>query len=233
MSQTYYSLITAAGLAELADAQVAREVVPFTHIAIGDGNGHATAPDENTAGLVNKVYQVEISSIKKDPTHPTWFIFEAAVPEDVGGWTARELALIGGRVPGKVMAVSNYPAVEKVAAADGSARAMIVRFYMEYVNGAVISLSVNPQAYATAQSVLQSIADHMAALDPHPQYLTKAEADAFYDTIGLAADAIQQDAARLSSHIAAADPHPQYVNGARAAAANANRWAEEFFNAAG
>lgn len=211
MTAKYLSILTPAGLAELAAATIAHQAVPFTHIDIGDGGGAFVTPDETTTGLVRKVYRAEISSIKPHPDHANWFIAEAAVPEDVGGWTARELALIGGRAGGLVIGVSNYPAVEKVVPADGSGRAMIVRFYFAYANAATISLYVSPAAYATGQSVLDAIAAHAAAGDPHPQYLTKAEADAFYDSIGLAADAIQQDAARLSAHVAAADPHPQYL----------------------
>lgn len=211
MTAKYYSQLTAAGLAELAAATIANQAVPFTHIDIGDGGGAFVTPDDTTTGLVRKVHRAAISSIKPHPDHANWFVAEAAVPENVGGWTARELALIGGRAGNMVMGVSNYPAVEKVVPEDGTGRAMIVRFYFAYANAAAISLYVSPAAYATAQSVIDSIASHAAAADPHPIYLTKAEADAFYDSIGLAADAIQQDAARLSAHLAAADPHPQYM----------------------
>lgn len=209
---TYGTLPTAAGVAELAAAQAASQTVPFTHIAIGDGNGAAVGlPTDETTGLVHEVYRAAISAISVDPDHPTWIVYEAAVPESVGGWTAREVGLIGGRVPGIVMAVGNYPVTEKTVPADGSGRAMIVRMIVAYSSTAAISFSVNPQAYATAQTVAQQIAAHEAKADPHPIYLTRAEADSFYDSIGLAADAIATDAARLSTHVAAPDPHPQYL----------------------
>lgn len=233
MTAKYYSQLTAAGLAELTAAQIAGEAVEFTHIAVGDGGGAFVAPDDHTVGLVRQVALAEITSIRADPNHPTWFIAEAVIPEDVGGWTARELALIGGRAQDLVMAVSNYPEVEKISIGNGSARAMLIRMYFAYANAATISLYVSPQAYATGQTVADAIAAHKAEADPHPQYLTKTEADAFYDRIGLAADAIDQDAARLSAHVAAADPHPQYINAARAASAAAANWAEQFFYAAG
>ena len=44
---------------------------------------------------------------------------------------------------------------------------------------------------------------HVAASDPHPQYLTPAEGNAAYDALGAAASAV-------STHVAASDPHPQY-----------------------
>lgn len=231
---TYGTLPTPAGLAELAAAQAASQTVPFTHIAIGDGGGAPVSlPTNATTGLVHQVYLAGISAIYVDASNPTWVVYEAAVPEDVGGWTARELALIGGRVPGKVMAVGNYPVTEKTVPADGSGRALVVRMIVAYASTAAVSFAVNPQAYATAQSVTQAIAAHEAKTDPHPIYLTKAEADVFYDSIGLAASAIATDAARLSTHVTDVDPHPQYVNAARATAAEQSAWAERFFYMAG
>lgn len=53
-----------------------------------------------------------------------------------------------------------------------------------------------------------SMAAHIAASDPHPQYLTTAEGNAAYDASGTASSAV-------STHVAAADPHTQYLNTAR------------------
>ncbi|MGZ5025711.1 MAG: phage tail-collar fiber domain-containing protein [Methylobacter sp.] len=48
------------------------------------------------------------------------------------------------------------------------------------------------------------IAAHAAAADPHSQYLTKTEADGFYDSLGIAA-------ADVAAHLGNTDPHPQYT----------------------
>ena len=48
------------------------------------------------------------------------------------------------------------------------------------------------------------MAAHLAAADPHPQYLTPAEGAAAYDPLGEAAD-------EVAAHEAEADPHPQYA----------------------
>lgn len=225
----YYSLPTNGGLAELIAAQAANQTVPFTHIALGDGNGAATIPAPEQNALVNEVYRAPISSIRVHPDNANWLIFEAAIPEEDGGWDVREIGLIGGRVPGLMMAVGNYPLTEKPLPVDGQGRALVIYMIVAYASTAAIELTVSPHAYATEQSVLQAIAHHEAKPDPHPQYLTKAEADAFYDSIGLAAEAIALDTERLSAHVAAADPHPQYLNAERAT----GNWAEQFFSAAG
>lgn len=213
MSATYYSLPTPAGLAELAGGLADNQAVPFTHMAIGDGNGAYVVPD-GRASLVHEVDRVAITSIRKHPDHPEWVVIEAAVPEDRGGYWIRELAIIGGRQGGITLAVGNHPAIEKPDNTSGAGAATILRMVVAFANAAVISLEIDPQAYVTLQTVLDQMAAHLTDPDPHPQYLTKGEADSFYDSIGLAADAIQQDAARLSAHVAAEDPHPQYTTAA-------------------
>lgn len=53
-----------------------------------------------------------------------------------------------------------------------------------------------------------AVAAHVAAPDPHPQYLTPTEAGALYDPAG-AASTVQSN---LSAHLAdTGNPHPQYV----------------------
>jgi hypothetical protein len=56
-----------------------------------------------------------------------------------------------------------------------------------------------------------AVSDHVALADPHPIYLTQAEADAIYDAIGAAISAV-------AAHVAAPDPHPQYLTTAEGSA---------------
>ncbi len=63
-----------------------------------------------------------------------------------------------------------------------------------------------------AYSIAAAIAAHLAASDPHPQYLTPSEGAAAFDALGTSA-------AGIAAHVAAADPHPQYLTAAEGAAA--------------
>jgi phage-related tail fiber protein len=239
---TYYSLPTAAGEAELAGALAAQQTVPFTHIAIGDGNGALVNPDGRTA-LVHQVDIAKISSIRQHPVHANWIILEAAIPEDRGGYTIRELAVIGGRTAGTVLAIGNYPATEKAAPASGAASAMILRMVVAFEHGtAAINLSIDPQAYATLQTVLDQLAAHEAKADPHPQYMTGAETGTAI-VQGLQAHESEDDphpqyltaaeaGQAIADHVSAADPHSQYLTAEDLAARDASDWAERFFQQA-
>lgn len=61
--------------------------------------------------------------------------------------------------------------------------------------------SVGAEPAGTASS---AVGAHVAAPDPHPQYLTPAEGNAAYDALGAASSAIV-------THVLHADPHAQYA----------------------
>ncbi|MDD5175753.1 MAG: phage tail protein [Sterolibacterium sp.] len=197
----FYTLLTTVGAAEWAAAEANTiENVPITHLAVGDGNGDPVVPSAIATELVNEVHRVAISSIIEDPDHPTWLIVEAVIPTDVGGWTVREIGLIGGSGAGdKLLAMGNFPATDKPLPVDGAARDLAIRMVIQVSNTAVVELSVDPSVtLATLESIDNAIAAHEAALDPHPQYLTEPEG------IAIAAAAVAE-------HDAEANPHPQYL----------------------
>jgi len=71
-------------------------------------------------------------------------------------------------------------------------------------NAAAITAAVAAEALARSNAD----AAHVAAGDPHPQYLTPTEGNAAYDANGAASSAV-------SAHVSASDPHTQYHNNAR------------------
>lgn len=93
---------------------------------------------------------------------------------------------------------------------------------------AAVDVGADPAGTASA-----AVAAHVAALDPHPQYTTAAEAAAaapvqsvnaqvgpvVLGAADVGADPSGTATAAVAAHVAAADPHPQYTNAAEAAAA--------------
>jgi hypothetical protein len=170
----YYTILTGLGEATLAAAQVSGTPVPLTHIALGDGNGTAVNPDRNSA-MAREVYRAPISSITQDENNPTWIRVEAIVPADVGGWTVRELGLIGAE---QLIAIGNFPDTYKpVMATENASRDLSIRMVIEVSSASSVSLTVDPSiVVATNQGVANAIAGHERKSDPHTQYLPKDEA---------------------------------------------------------
>lgn len=221
MSQTFYTLLTQIGAAEWANAHVANISLPITHLAVGDANGSASLPDnpEGMSSLVHEVHRVAISSVAADVENPNWLIFEAVLPAAIGGWTIREIGLIGGTGAGnQLLAVGNFPATYKPVLAEGAAKDLIIRMIVEVSNASIVTLTINPAVVvATVQAINNAVAAHAAAPTAHGNYVRHDAAQ------GLSSGAKAQ--ARSNIGAAGADD----VSGQIAAAIKAQRTARYFF----
>lgn len=186
MSKPFFSLLTSVGLAEIASAEIGGTNVPITHLALGDGNGVPITPDKGMLALNREVLRVPISSVDIHPENPNWLVFEAVVPTDQGGWTIREIGLIGGTGGGnKLLAVGNFPATYKPTPGEGAAKDLMIRMIVQITNGSVVELVVDPSVViASSQTVILAVQAHEAAANPHPEYLTRAEGDVRYRSPG-------------------------------------------------
>ena len=151
---SFTCLITTLGQAKIAAAIANSTQISATHIAVGDGNGNDTVPSVTQLALVREVHRVNVSSIVVNPQDSSQVIFEAVIPANVGGWTARELGLFDST--GSLIAVANIGSVYKPTAAEGSAREMVVRIYAQVAQVSAINLVVDPSFYIATRSWVQS-----------------------------------------------------------------------------
>jgi phage-related tail fiber protein len=228
MTQTYYGFLTDIGLAEFANAEVSGLPLPFTHIAIGDGNGSPVTPNQAMTALVHEVHRLPITSITDDPENPGLLKFECVLLPTVGGWTIRELGLIGGNGGGnKLLAVSNFPATPKPVLAEGAGADMIIRMNLIVSNTAIVQLIMDPSVVvATNQAIANAVAAHEAKANPHPQYILESERGATNGVAELVGGVLKSSqipaslatdaelSAAMAAHLAAPDPHPQYATDA-------------------
>ncbi|WP_313073377.1 phage tail protein [Melaminivora sp.] len=191
---SYYTILTHQGAAAIANAQATGATVPFTHIALGDGAGAPVAPAQGATALVRQVARVPVSSVTQHAENPSWIIVEAVVPATIGGWTVREIGLLGGVGPGspRLLAHGSFPETYKpVLETENASRDLNIRMVVEVSSAAAVTLTVDPSvAVATNQSIANALSAHRAQADPHPQYATGEQ---------------------LVGHLAHADPHPQYL----------------------
>jgi hypothetical protein len=183
--QIYFTTLTAIGEAKDANAKALGTALKFTEMAVGDGNGALPVPDRTRTSLVRQVRRAPLNTLKADPANPGQVIAEQIIPEDVGGWWIRELGLYDDA--GDLVAIGNCPETYKPQLAQGSGRTQVVRMVLIMSSAATVQLKVDPSVvlatrkYADEQDALvrQAATDqdaaHVAAQDPHPQYLTEAE----------------------------------------------------------
>lgn len=154
--QIYKTILTQTGINKLAMAAGATPL-RITHMAVGDGNGAETTPNEEQTTLVNEVYRTDINSWEVDPNNPNQRIAEMFLSETVGGWWVYELGLFDA--DGDLIAVANTPASYKSVMAQGSGRTMTLEMVIAIGNSASVEVIVDPSQAMVSRAYLSQTID--------------------------------------------------------------------------
>lgn len=146
---TYFTLLTKIGQAKIANAIALGDTVAWTTMAVGDGNGNPTVPNENQTALVRENYRAPINQLTVDPDNPNYMVSELVVPTTVGGWTVYEVGIFDA--DGDMIAVANFPATYKPQLEEGSGRDLVVRIIIQVSNASIVTLRVDPAMVLASQ----------------------------------------------------------------------------------
>ncbi|EAZ0795608.1 phage tail protein [Salmonella enterica] len=189
MATKYYAVLTNVGAAKLANATALGAQVEITQMAVGDGNGALPTPNPAQTALIHELRRAPLNSLSIDPNNANQIIAEQVIPEDVGGWWIREIGLFDK--DGDMIAVANCAETYKPQLQEGSGRVQVVRMILIVSSTAAVTLKIDPSVVlATRQYVDdqiiqvkayvdQQLAAHVAAADPHTQYLLEADIDKY------------------------------------------------------
>ncbi|EJF8492126.1 phage tail protein [Escherichia coli] len=189
MATKYYAVLTNVGAAKLANATALGVQVEITQMAVGDGNGALPTPNPAQTALIHELRRAPLNSLSIDPNNANQIIAEQVIPEDVGGWWIREIGLFDK--DGDMIAVANCAETYKPQLQEGSGRVQVVRMILIVSSTAAVTLKIDPSVVlATRQYVDdqiiqvkayvdQQLAAHVAADDPHTQYLFESDIDKF------------------------------------------------------
>lgn len=142
---SYITLITNAGLAKITAALGGGTQITMGQIAIGDGNGNTTIPSQTQTALVNEVYRATANQIAINSEGK--LVAELIVPQSVGGFTVREIALFDSA--GDLFAVGSTPAIQKPTVEQNAAAELVIRLIVSISNSAVIQLTASSSIVAT------------------------------------------------------------------------------------
>ena len=140
---TFFAIPTLAGQNAIAAAIAGTAPLTLTHIAVGDGNGSPVTPLETATGLINERARLSATQSRSGNI----VTVETAIDANTGGWTIREVGVIGNG--GQLLFVGNYPATEKGTIATGAFDELIVSLRIVVSETAQITIVINPTAYAT------------------------------------------------------------------------------------
>ncbi len=147
---TFFTLLTNSGKARVANAIALGQDVDLSQMAVGDGNGNPTTPNETQTALVREKFRASINQLTIDPANPNYLIAEMIVPTTTGGWTVYEVGVFDSA--GNLFAVANFPATYKPQLAEGSGRDLIIRIYIQVSNASVVNLMVDPAVVLASQA---------------------------------------------------------------------------------
>lgn len=142
MAENFYSILTAVGLAKIANAQVSGNKVNLTQIAVGDGGGTYYNPTQNDTHLKNEVWRGNIGSVEIDPENPNWIVIESYIPSTVGGFTVREVGIFDAE--GDMIAIGKYPETFKPSLEEGASKDLLLRMIIEVTNASAVTMKVDP-----------------------------------------------------------------------------------------
>ncbi|MGE4169148.1 MAG: phage tail protein [Candidatus Margulisiibacteriota bacterium] len=153
-SPTYYSILTTAGLAKIANAIATSTPIQITQMALGDGNGSIPTPNASQTALVHQVYREDLSQLITDPDNPAYAIAELIVPAEDGPFTVRELGLYDSS--NTLIAVGNFPTTYKPVASEGSVRDLVIRMVIDVENASSVTITIDPAVVLASQEYVQN-----------------------------------------------------------------------------
>ena len=194
MTAKYFAILTNQGAARLANAAALGTKLNLTQMAVGDANGTLPTPDPTQTKLINQKRIAPLNLLTVDPANTSQIIAEQIIPENEGGFWIREIGLYDDA--GVLIAVANCPETYKPQLQEGSGRTQTIRMILIVSSTSAITLKIDPSVVlATRQYVddkvieVKAYADnllaaHLAAANPHPQYLQVADI-AKYTPVGV------------------------------------------------
>lgn len=176
MSENFYTILTNAGLAAIANAVINQTQVNFAKLGVGDGNGAYYTPTQEATALRNQVWIGNISSVTADTTNPNWVNVETVIPGNVGGFEIRELGIFDDN--NVLLAIGKLPLTYKPNFAEGSSKDLYIKAIFEVTNASAVTLKVDPSViYASKKYVDDKVAVVVSGLENVQQQLKNHEVD--------------------------------------------------------
>lgn len=160
MAQEYYTILTHAGLAYEAECKAQGKPLRLSEMAVGDGSGAVYDPTPDMTQLRQETHRQPLNALQQDDKNPSWYMAEALLPDDVGGWTIREVGIYTDT--GILYAIGKYPESVKPLLPGGSTKQFYVKAIFQLSNAAEVTLIVdNNVVAATRDYVTQYVQSEM------------------------------------------------------------------------
>lgn len=151
----FFAILTAVGEAKQANAAALGTSWTFAQMAVGDANGTDPIPNRTQTKLINERRRAPLNQVKVDPGNASVVIAEQIIPESVGGWWVRELALYDA--DGDMVAVANCAPTFKPLLAQGSGRTQVIRINLIVSSTSNIELKIDPSVVLATRAYVDEL----------------------------------------------------------------------------
>lgn len=154
MSQ-YYTLLTQAGKALVAQAMNSKELLNISAVAVGDGNGEVPTPDEKRTQLIHERTRIKPNSVTINRNAANQIIIDVVIPAETGGFYIRETGIYVGNT---LIANGNHPPMYKPSVNDGSVAEYTLRTIIAVENATVVNLTLDQSlTFVTQKSITDDL----------------------------------------------------------------------------
>lgn len=134
----YFSILTSAGLTKLIKASANNQNIVLNQMGVSDDRAEIT---QDLQTLPNEKHKFNINSITQSKDDANVLICEGVIASEIGGFYIRKVGVYSD--DGVLFAVGIVPESYKPLLAEGSAKDITIKFYMQVDNTANITLKVD------------------------------------------------------------------------------------------
>ena len=204
---TYGTIITAKGSNIIADCILSGKKLTVTKAAAGDGNGTYYVPTVDQTALKNEKWRGDIASAELSALSPNMIDVKVVIPDDVGGFTIREMALFDEG--GTMIAVCNIPDTQKVAISGGMSGKLTMLMHIIVADASVVEFTITPTLDTVTREELESaITDHNASSTCHADIRSLALNSVQHGEVYTKVENEELLAEAIAEHNAYAESHP-------------------------
>ena len=160
--QKYITLLTQKGFMYETECLTTNSEFHITHIALGDGLGRETIPNENQTSLINEVKRYPITGEQVSVKDGLYYAI-LKVPEVDGGFTIREIG--GYNSAGDLVLVANFPPTVKHIQVPDDLHKIYVRMDLCKINLKTFPSVVDPNLSMPSMEYLTNKLEDKAAID--------------------------------------------------------------------
>ena len=151
MGEEFYTILTKAGKALVADSIANGTDINLSAVAVGDVDH---TPDENQTALLRERARLPITEILFDNDNPAWLRVSTLIPPAVGGWNIYEAGLF--TKTGVLFALAKLDGAFKPLYPSGMTKEVALDIILEISSEANVNLTVDPHVViATREWVKQ------------------------------------------------------------------------------